>query len=223
MNVTLTVDADVAYFPKKVPQTLAEFRKWAKSDDLPEKTRVDYYRGEVWIDMGREQVFSHGLLKSRFGYVLTGIADGDIPGCYFVNGILLTNIAADLSGNPDGTFISQTAIDAGRVTFIEGTEQGYTEVLGTPDMVLEVVSPGSVRKDYERLREAYWEAGIPEYWLADARAEELVFTIFKRGPRGYSETRKVGEWVKSVVFGRSFRLSQTITPGGYPRYKLEHK
>ena len=34
--------------------------EWAGDNDLPEKTRIDFYRGEVWIDMGREQVFTHG-------------------------------------------------------------------------------------------------------------------------------------------------------------------
>src|SRR5256885_8764701 len=50
-------------------------------------------------------------------------------------------------------------------------EEGYLELEGTPDMVLEVVSESSVQKDTKRLRQLYWQAGIREYWLVDARRE----------------------------------------------------
>jgi len=51
------------------------------------------------------------------------------------------------------------------------------ELEGTPDMVLEVVSASSVVKDTETLLQLYWQAGIPEYWLVDARGEALEFTV----------------------------------------------
>lgn len=223
MNVTVIFDPTTTTLPRKVPKSLAEFRKWAESNVLPEKTRVDYYRGEVWIDMGGEQVFSHGLLKSQFGTVLTLLSEDEVPGYYFTNGILVTNEAADLSGNPDGTFLSTQTIERGRVTFTEGRRGGFTEVVGSADMVLEVVSPGSVYKDLERLREAYYEAGVLEYWIADGRGEEPVFTILKRGTQAFAEVRRIGGWLKSGVFGQSFRLTSKPGPGGHQRYKLEHK
>jgi Uma2 family endonuclease len=223
MNVTVTLDPATTTLPRKVPKSLAEFRKWAESDALPEKTRIDFYRGEVWIDMGGEQVFSHGLLKSQFGTVLTLLSESEVPGFYSTNGILVTNEGADLSGNPDGTFLSTETIERGRLTFTHGRRGGLTEVVGSADMVLEVVSPGSVYKDTERLREAYYEAGVLEYWIADGRGENPVFLILKRGPRGYTEVRRVGGWLKSGVYGRAFRLRSIPGPGGHPRYQLEHK
>jgi hypothetical protein len=222
MTVTVTLPPNAPAFPLKVPDTLAEFREWAAGGALPEKTRVDFFRGEVWIDMGGEQVFSHGLLKTEFGYVLTGLTKREVSGIYFVNGTLLTNEEADLSGNPDGTLLLQASIDSGRVVFEEGS-RGFTEVIGSADMVLEVISQGSVYKDTERLREAYYLAGVTEYWIADARGDEPVLTILKRGPRGFTEVRRAGGWLKSSVFGRSFRLTSMPGPGGHPRYKLEHK
>ena len=44
-------------------------------------------------------------------------------------------------------------------------------------MVLEVVSNSSVRQDTQELVEDYFWAGIPEYWLVDARGETPVFEI----------------------------------------------
>ena len=45
----------------------------------------------------------------------------------------------------------------------EGKKGGYVEVEGSPDMVLEVISDSSVRKDDVLLRQGYWDAGIGEY------------------------------------------------------------
>jgi Uma2 family endonuclease len=87
-------------------------------------------------------------------------------------------------------------------------------------MVLEVVSESSVQKDYEQLREAYWEAGIQEYWLVDARKEPLKFDILRHAPGGYVATRRQKGWVRSAVFGKSFQLSQATNDLGHPEFTL---
>jgi Uma2 family endonuclease len=92
---------------------------------------------------------------------------------------------------------------------------------GSPDMVLEVVSDSSVRKDVQQLRQDYWEAGIREYWLVDARKEPLIFDILRYTPKGYRTAPKKGGWIKSNVFGKSFRLTQQTSEYGDPEYTLE--
>jgi Uma2 family endonuclease len=107
---------------------------------------------------------------------------------------------------------------------IEAAGDGYREVDGTPDMVLEIVSQTSVRKDTVDLRRLYWLAGIPEYWLVDARTESVQFDILKRGTRSYLSTRKApGGWLKSNVFGASFRLKRKMDQLGNPQFELEMK
>jgi Uma2 family endonuclease len=71
------------------------------------------------------------------------------------------------------------------------------------------------------LRQAYWEAGVREYWLVDARKEPVEFDILRHTARGYSATRKQQGWVKSAVFGKAFRLAVRTTPLGHPDYTLE--
>jgi hypothetical protein len=202
---------------------LAAFREWAKSDAVPEKARTDFYRGEVWIDMGTEQVFSHGVVKSAIAAALYPLADIPAGDLLLINGILLTNEAAQLSCNPDMITVRAATLDAGRVRLLEGAEEGFTELEGSPDMVLEIVSPGSVTKDTVNLRTAYWEADIPEYWLVDARGDRADFTILRRGPRGYAEVRKVAGWQRSNVFGKSFRLTRGTDRRGNPTFTLEVK
>jgi Uma2 family endonuclease len=90
--------------------------------------------------------------------------------------------------------------------------------------VVEVVSDSSEDKDLVKLRSDYFRAGIPEYWIVDARDGALNFDILKRGSRGYTTTRTQADgWLKSAVFGRSFRLTQATDPLGNPQFTLEHR
>jgi Uma2 family endonuclease len=87
-------------------------------------------------------------------------------------------------------------------------------------MVLEVVSRHSVRKDTKILRNLYWRAGIPEYWLVDARKTPLQFDILRWTERGYSASRRREGWLKSKVFGRSFLLETKPDRLGHPQFFL---
>lgn len=104
---------------------------------------------------------------------------------------------------------------------VEAADEGYLEVAGTPDLVLEIVSKTSVRKDTVVLRNLYRQADIPEYWLVDVRGERLQFEILRRGRRGYVASRKKADWVKSAVLDRSFRLALQSDDAGNPEYTLE--
>lgn len=201
---------------------LESFRRWMLSDESPEKIPLFFLAGEVWIDMSKEQFFSHNQLKKVIGGVLWGL-EKQARGRFIPDGMLVTNEAADLSGNPDGAFVSNASMRSGRVQLIEGKEDGYVELEGSPDMVLEVVSDSSVEKDTEILRELYWKAGIREYWLVDARGERIEFQILRHTARGYVATRPSGGWRKSAVFGKSFRLTRQLDDLGHPDFTLDVK
>ena len=147
--------------------------------------------------------------------------DESDKGVFLPDGAHLTNLTADISGNPDGVYVSHEAFQTGRVTRVEGKSGGCVELEGTPDMVLEVISDSSVNKDTNVLHAAYALAGIREYWLADAREEILRFEIFRLTAKGYVASRKQDGWIKSPVFGRSFRLTESEDRSGNPKYTLE--
>jgi Uma2 family endonuclease len=136
---------------------------------------------------------------------------------------LLRNTGAGVASEPDAMFVSKRTLANGRVKFTAGQKRGAqaTEMVGTPDLVIEVVSPSSVDKDFEWLMSAYHNAGIGEYWLIDARAYDVRFDIHKRGPRGFTTSRKVDGWVKSRVLARSFRLTRGDETHGIPTYTLD--
>jgi Uma2 family endonuclease len=131
--------------------------------------------------------------------------------------MLLTNLSARLSTEPDGTFASWQTLRDGRLRIVGGEPPDGIELVGTPDMVLEVASRSSVRKDYEELPDLYFDAGITEYWRIDSRSREARFDLLRRTATGYRAARDNAGWRKSVVFGAAFRITQDANPLGARR------
>lgn len=199
------------------------FLEWVESDDLPEKFKPWFLEGEVWVDMSKEQLDSHLDVKCEITSVLHLLVRADGSGRIYPDGVLFTNRRAEISGNPDMVYVTNRTIEAGQVRRQPAKEGGYIGLIGSPDMVLEVVSKSSVKKDTEILFEAYWEAGIGEYWLVDARSDAIAFDIYKRGPKGFVATRKQTGWLKSAAFGKAFKLTRENDEQGNPEFTLHVK
>lgn len=54
-------------------------------------------------------------------------------------------------------------------------------VNGSPDLVIEVISEGSERRDRIEKFATYAEYGVPEYWIVDQAAQWIEFLILKDG------------------------------------------
>jgi Uma2 family endonuclease len=198
----------------------ASFRRWTDTEEFPEEGRIGFFCGKVWADMSKEQVFTHNQVKAEVSFAIRGLLKQSESGRFFPDGLRIMNVPAEISNVPDGTYVSFDTLRAGRAKYVPN-EDGYAELAGVPDLVIEVVSPSSEDKDAEWLQKAYWEAGIPEYWLIDARTQPLQFTIFRHGPKGYTPGRKSQGWVKSHVLGASFRLTAQTNGLGHPDYTLD--
>ena len=61
---------------------LESFRRWIEAKDVPEKARIWYLKGEVWVDMSKEQVFSHVLVKTKLTARLTTLVEAEQLGLY---------------------------------------------------------------------------------------------------------------------------------------------
>jgi Uma2 family endonuclease len=217
--VTFVIESDQVSVPEWVTD-LDSFRRWADSEDFPEAGRICYLNGEVWVDMSKEQIFTHVDVKTEIVAVLRPIVKTARMGRLLGDGVFLSNVAANFAVVPDAVFVSHDGLQD-RVRLLEGKKGGYVEMEGAPDMVLEVVSESSVRKDTQQLRQDYWEGGIREYWLVDARKELLSFDILRHTPKGFRATSKRDGWIKSNVFGKSFRLICQTSEYGDPEYTLE--
>ncbi len=203
--------------------TLEGFRNWIHSDGVPEETRAYYLDGEIWVDMSKEQLFSHNQIKGELNLTLGGLVKSRKIGRYLPDGMLFSNTVANLSAQPDGAFFSYESQRAGRVILLDGARQGVVELEGALDMVVEVVSDSSVAKDTKILPELYFRAGIREYWLVDARGETVDFQIFRRGSDSFFAKESVDGWVESEVFGCYFQFTLQADPLGQPEVTLVAK
>lgn len=202
--------------PPEAIGDFAAFRSWTRSKDFPERGEYSFLNGDLWADLTMETLI-HNQIKSLIGVVVGGIILAESLGRFFSDRMRLVHEAARLSSEPDSMFVSHESETSGRVHW----EQGATslEVIGSPDMVLEVVSSTSVEKDTVVLRKLYAAAGIREYWLINPLGGQLSFEILRLTGRRYAAVRKTAGWIKSPVFGKSFRLIEE--PGtAAPQYKL---
>jgi len=96
---------------------------------------------------------------------------------------------------PDVTFISA----ARRTTGLMSKPKGFIDVV--PDLVVEVLSSSTARRDRIEKKKVYELCGVDEYWLVDPRRREV--TIFARDGDSFGEP---------CVF-RAGALTSRVLPG----------
>jgi Uma2 family endonuclease len=190
---------------------LQGFRRWVHSDDFPERGKISFIDGEVVVDMSPEEIDSHSSLKSDLHAQLWVFVRQNGLGRVYPDRTLLINESAGLSAEPDMMFCGNSSLESKSVykrEFVAGSGR-YVELVGSPDLVVEIISRYSVRKDTELLREKYFTAGIAEYWLIDARGENIEFKLLTRGGDGFVETAQDDEgYRRSDALGASFLLTR---------------
>lgn len=216
-----TLDRHTIRIPA-IASTHAGFRDWTTSDDFPYHVRATFVNQEIFIDMSGEELETHNPVKVEVTVVLS-LLSGELKlGRYFGDGTQVSNKAVGLTSIPDGLLVTKASLESGRVRLVPRKKRPgqYIELEGTPDWVMEIVSDSSVYKDTQELRQAYHQAGIPEYWLIDARGEEIVFQILHHRRTGYVAAPNRSGWQRSRVFGRSFRLDRQRDDLGLWKYTL---
>jgi Uma2 family endonuclease len=218
-------DEDAVYIPADA-RTLEGFRRWARSDEFPERGRISYLDGEIEIDMSPEEIETHNKVKGDTHGDLRNFVRGRDLGDLLCDGVMVVNKAAGLATEPDMLFCSWESLQSGSVRYVakgKGSDH-YVEVNGSPDMTLEIVSRTSVQKDTVEMPQKYFRAEIPEYWLIDARRGRIDFRIHVRGDGEYrlSEADADG-YVFSPVFQAWFLLTRDVNRVGGYRYTLLHR
>jgi Uma2 family endonuclease len=197
---------------------LDAFRRWACSDDFPQSGRYSYLNGDVWVDTSME-TYLHNQLKGEIGSGLKSFTKSNGSGTFFLDRMMLTNVQAGISTEPDGMFVLYETLRSGRAELRR--QEASRELVGTPDMVLEIVSTTSRQKDHVVLRESYHRARVREYWLVDGLAGPVTFELLVWEPAGYVAAESRDGWTKSPVFGKSFRIAVSQNPAGLTDYTLE--
>jgi len=72
---------------------------------------------------------------------------------------------------PDLIFVDQARLDIVGPKYVEGV----------PDLVVEILSPRTRRRDAGSKRDLYARFGVPEYWRADPDGRSLVAEVLREG------------------------------------------
>ena len=205
--------------------TLDGFCEWMDDDDSPDIRHVSFLDPEILIDMTREEIETHVKLKTAITIALGQLVEELDIGEFLGDGVLYSQARAGLANAPDASFVKWETSESGRVrlTRRRRNEEQITEIQGPPDWVTEVVSDSSVGKDTRDLRIRYRRAGVPEYWLIDARGADIDFQMLVLRGNRYVAVRPRDGWYASPVFGRAFRLERWRNRAGRWQYKLHHR
>ncbi len=199
-------DESVVHVPAWVTDH-ASFLRWAASDEAPERGKIGYLHGTVWLDNTMEQIF-HNLIKQAVSQDILNWNRQHKLGNYYSDGMSYSNSALEFTTVPDGIFVSHDSLKHGLVSRDKGIRS--TRLEGSPDMVLEVINRSSVSKDLNDLRDLYFEAGVKEYWLIDSRVDQPELLILNRSDSGFVDEVNVDGWSSSQVLQALCRLVVNI-------------
>jgi Uma2 family endonuclease len=175
--------------------------------------------------MSPEDLFTHGTLKGKVYSVSLDLVESADRGYLFVDSTRVSCPGADLSAEPDIVFLSHERLEDHRVHLVPKSSERYgryVEMEGPPDLIVEIVSDSSVAKDTRRLPERYFRAGVGEFWLIDARKEQLVFQIQSPGENGFQPVSPNADgFLFSQILQRSFRLTRRADRLGNWVYDLD--
>ena len=99
------------------------FRRRARLPECPEKLRVAFYDGGIWVDADMEQFFAHNQVKAEVSIALATLAQAQSSAASWSRGCSLSNPEAGFSTIPDGYFVSYDAFRTGRVRQVPVTRR----------------------------------------------------------------------------------------------------
>lgn len=101
---------------------------------------------------------------------------------------------------PDIFFIQQDRLPKRRSPFFAGA----------PDLIVEVISPGSIRLDRVTKFTEYEQTGVAEYWIVDPQARIIEVYVLSNGEYGLLGTFKDEELVQSQVLAGISIVASTL-------------
>lgn len=204
------------------------FQRWVASGDFPETGRIDYLKGVIEIDLSPEDLYTHSAPKTAIALTLGKLLVETDLGEIHIDRTRNVSRFTGLSVEPDVVVVLFESLRAGRVRPVPGARNQpgrFIAMEGPVDVVVEIVSDGSVKKDTKILPPLYAQAGVPEMWLVDARGEELRFEIRALRDGRYKLVEPDAEgWTRSPRLARYFRLCRYSLPDleGW-RFRLEDR
>lgn len=164
------------------PHTFEDFCAIIREDQ-----KADLLDGVIYLDPPEPPD-----ANELFGWLVSCVklyADRTKQGTVFASRVAF-RLAANQGPEPDIAFVTTEHLHRVRRSHVDGP----------PDLVMEIVAPESVERDYFLKRARYEEYGVPEYWIIDDW--ERTVTLFQRKQEKYRQARpQKGKLRSSVLDG----------------------
>ena len=217
--VTILFDHDVVNIPKGI-SSLASFRRWLHSDKFPEHARIDYIDGNLWVEPSGETIL-HNQIKVHILTALYNWSDKLHIPTICLTGMRITCQQASLSMEPDVIYSIKEASSKRNMRLPYGNDS--RDLLGAPDIVVEITNNRNVTRNEQALRTKYWQAGVKEYWIADSRKTPTLSILRRNGKKFVAVTADMQGWLRSSVLKAQCRLVTKPGPAATTRVTLEMK
>ena len=151
-----------------------------------EDERYELIGGE--LIMSESPIIVHQLNQSELGY-------------YVKRFVKLNDLGYVLSSATD-VVLSDTDVVQPDLLFISKERTHiltYANIQGAPDLMVEILSPSTARRDWGVKRELYAKHGVKEYWIADP-ANKIVWVMpLRNGILEVQQTCHSGDTISSSV------------------------
>ena len=179
----------------KEPKTKLTYRDYAKT---PEDERWELINGDLYkVDTPNT---AHQMTLSDLGFHLwTFVKAGDL-GRVFARPTDVVLSDCD-TVQPDLVFVSKARADI--IT--------RANIRGAPDLVVEILSPSTARRDWRDKFDLYKRHGVPEYWMADPAFRTVWVFVLREG--AFEEAGRYGEGdtlVSPTLAGFELDLSEVF-------------
>ncbi len=167
-----------------------EFLDWST-----DTTHAEWVEGEVVVFMPPKQI--HQLTLAFIHHLLALWVDLFGLGRIVEAPFEMRAVPGGPAREPDLLFVKQENL--GRLT--------KERLVGPADLIVEIVSRESVRRDRHDKWQEYAASGVPEYWVVDPREGKRRADFYRLGPSGQYElfATEDDEWVESPILP-GFRL-----------------
>ena len=148
--------------------------------------------------------YKHQYISNELAFALTSHVKANDLGVIITAPFEVHLSAETRPIQPDILFIAKARLPHPAIQFFEGA----------PDLIVEVLSPSTRRRDQSVKLDVYEQAGVPEYWIIDPLTESLTIYMLPDGGREYvlKGVFRNGETVQSVVMPDFSLVLSTIFP-----------
>lgn len=182
-----------------VPFTYEDYRNLPES--LEQHELLD---GDLYVSPAPTP--SHQTIVQNIGYLLLGHVRETGAGRVFFSPV---DVVLDEGGRrhvvqPDVLFISRA-----REKIV-----AENEIIGAPDLVIEVLSPGTAERDRGLKRTIYARAGVREHWIVDPALERVEACVLGVSGYGAPAVHERGAEVRPAVLPElRLRLTEVFNLG----------